>query len=51
MATPCVNSWLPNINVGSGRGRARVADDWEERQIVEEDLKGFAVASFGRAVR
>jgi DNA helicase II / ATP-dependent DNA helicase PcrA len=28
-----------NVDVGSGRGRARVADDWEERNIVEEDLK------------
>ena len=28
-----------SVDVGSGRGRARVADDWEERHIVEEDLK------------
>ncbi len=27
------------VNVGSGSGHARVADDWEERHIVEEDLK------------
>ncbi len=27
------------IDVGAGRGRARVADDWEERNVVEEDLK------------
>lgn len=25
-------------NIGSGRGRARVADDWEERYVVREDL-------------
>jgi DNA helicase II / ATP-dependent DNA helicase PcrA len=29
------------VNVGSGRGHARVADDWEERHIVEEDLKAL----------
>jgi DNA helicase-2/ATP-dependent DNA helicase PcrA len=27
------------VNLGSGRGQARVADDWEERFIVREDLK------------
>lgn len=27
------------IDLGAGRGRARVADDWEERHVVEEDLK------------
>ncbi len=27
------------IDIGAGRGNARVADDWEERHIVEEDLK------------
>lgn len=26
------------MNIGSGRGRARVADDWEERFVVREDL-------------
>lgn len=26
------------VDVGSGRGRLRVADDWEERQVVIEDL-------------
>lgn len=25
-------------NIGSGKGRARVADDWEERYVVREDL-------------
>lgn len=25
-------------NIGSGQGRARVADDWEERYVVREDL-------------
>ena len=28
-----------NVNVGAGRGHARVADDWEERHIILEDLK------------
>jgi DNA helicase II / ATP-dependent DNA helicase PcrA len=27
------------VDVGSGKGRARVADDWEERWVVQEDLK------------
>lgn len=26
------------VDLGSGRGRARVADDWEERFVVREDL-------------
>lgn len=29
------------VDVGSGKGRARVADDWEERWVVQEDLKGL----------
>ncbi|MHB1972056.1 MAG: ATP-dependent helicase [Candidatus Dormibacteria bacterium] len=27
------------VDVGAGPGRGRVADDWEERQVIEEDLK------------
>lgn len=27
------------VDVGSGKGRARVADDWEERWVVQEDLR------------
>lgn len=27
------------VDVGSGKGRARVADDWEERWVIQEDLK------------
>ena len=29
------------VDVGSGKGRARVADDWEERWVVQEDLRGL----------
>jgi DNA helicase-2/ATP-dependent DNA helicase PcrA len=27
------------VNLGSGKGRVRVADDWEERWVVQEDLR------------
>lgn len=27
------------VDVGSGKGRARVADDWEERWVVQENLR------------
>ena len=40
-----------NVDLGSGRGRARVADDWEERNIVEEDLKVLLGETRIKAVR
>jgi DNA helicase II / ATP-dependent DNA helicase PcrA len=40
-----------NIDIGAGRGRDRVADDWEERQIVEEDLKVLLGETKIKAVR
>ena len=39
------------IDVGAGRGRARVADDWEERNVVEEDLKALLGERDVRQVR
>lgn len=39
------------IDLGAGRGRARVADDWEERNVVEEDLKHLLGEGDVRRVR
>lgn len=39
------------IDLGAGRGRARVADDWEERNVVEEDLKQLLGETDVRRVR
>ncbi len=40
-----------HVDVGSGRGRLRVADDWEERHVVEEDLKRLLEVPDVRDVR
>lgn len=40
-----------NADIGAGRGRARVADDWEERHVIEEDLKAPLSETDVRGVR
>ncbi len=39
------------VDVGAGRGQARVADDWEERHVIEEDLKTLLAEADVRNVR
>lgn len=39
------------VDIGAGRGHARVADDWEERHVIEEDLKTLLGEGDVRKVR
>lgn len=39
------------VDIGAGRGHGRVADDWEERHVIEEDLKTLLGEDDVRKVR
>ena len=40
-----------SVDIGAGRGCLGVADDWEERYVIEEDLKTLLVEADVRKVR